>query len=149
MREDLGNVDGARKMTYSCSATMTLYSTEQCMGRLETWYHWRQHWIYGASPPIKLPDDMPLNQPVFPGVPSFRSNGGARGGEISDFQNDYGYMELFETRGTSSDDEEEGGMSGHDEGDTDDGLSPTEDFAASDSETSEISSDTEPFTGEP
>ena len=135
-------------MTYSCSATMTLYTTEQCMSRLENWYHWHQHWVYGATPPLKLPDAMPLNQPRVRGVPPSQSNGGSRDIAISHFQDDYGYMGLFDTCVASTD--EEGGVEMPDDSEAgaDDGGSITEDFPETESETSELSSDTEPFHGE-
>ena len=145
MREDLGNVDGARKMTYSCSATMTLYSTAQCIGRLETWCHWPQHWIYGTSTAIKLPDAMPLNQPVVNGRPPLRRYGDSWGCHQSDCHNDYGYVELFRPSTSRIDDEDGGDFPVHPESAADEDLSPIVDFAESCSGASEISSDAEPF----
>ena len=148
IRDDLDKMKGVRKMTYSCSATMTLYTTEQRMDRLVTWYHWHQHWLYGSSHPIKLPDAMPLNQASAARVPPVRNNYSAQVGNIADYQNDYGYMELFHPCAGRSDDDSNDETPEDTVSYADDGLSPTEEFSPSGSDTSSLSSDTEPFDGE-
>ena len=49
-------------MTLSCSATLSLYDHHALCDRLYLWYIWRQHWVYGDMPGIKLPDAMPLRK---------------------------------------------------------------------------------------
>ena len=135
-------------MTYSCSATMTLYITAQCMCRIETWYRWNQHWIYGTSTAIKLPDAIPPDRPVVNGMHQLRRYGDSRGGRQSDFHSDYGYVELFRPRTSHVDDENGGDLSFHPESAADEDLPPIVDFAEFPSDASEISSDAEPSVGE-
>ena len=63
-RETLSKKKGNRLLTYSCSATLSVYSREQCVDRLINWYHWHRSWVYDKEPPITLPTAMPTRPHV-------------------------------------------------------------------------------------
>ena len=66
--EQIARNPNARKLNYSCSATMAIYSEEQILSRLTTWCLWHQHWIYQTPCTAVLPIAMPLRD-VLPGGP--------------------------------------------------------------------------------
>ena len=148
IRSELDKVEGARKMALSCSATMTLYTSEQCAERLLSWYHWHQHWVYGTTPSVKLPAAMPLNQSAPHRRAPLQGTSGVQSPVDPDFHDGYGYMELFTGEREENHDKEDHVVFSDSGSDGGDDLSITADFSEPNSDTSSMSSDTEPFEGE-
>ena len=57
---ELAAIPTNRRVNYSCSATIALYTDEQCVQRLHMWAEWHQLWVYGVKQSIPSPPSMPL-----------------------------------------------------------------------------------------
>ena len=103
------------------------------MRRLETWCQWHEHWVYGRTPRLALPQAMPLDSATSTGEISFAK------------ANQYGYMEELFNEDFVDEGEIEPLPIGQ-KAESDAGSqSKTSDFPFSDSETSSYSSRTAPL----
>ena len=66
---EIAKVPNSRVMCLSCSATMSMYTPEQCVERLEMWCQWHEHWIYDTVPTVGLPNAMPIRCSIPPVLP--------------------------------------------------------------------------------
>ena len=69
VRSEIAQTPNARVLALSCSATMAIYSTEQCLDRLQMWSQWHEHWLYGTVPTVELPSAMPVRSLLGPVQP--------------------------------------------------------------------------------
>ena len=60
------NIPNARRLNYTCCATLALYADEQCAQRLQMWSDWHQHWVYSAQPSMPFPPSMPCSANIPP-----------------------------------------------------------------------------------
>ena len=69
VRLKIARTPNARAMSMSCSATMAIYSTDQCLERLDMWRQWHEHWAHDTIPTANPPSAMPARVGIPPVLP--------------------------------------------------------------------------------
>ena len=142
-REALEKRKTTRVLTYSCSATLSMYTREQCITRLMMWSQWHENWVYGAVPTVRLTEAMPLR----PGTGTPKPGDAQQ--EVGEAYGHYGPAnqrepdDLFEVCATFSEGEELNSVTDPLPEQTSDLSSKTSLFSNEGSDTDSAGSDTE------